>query len=201
MKQDFTVKEIAEKLKVSKPTIQRCIKELSIKPTRIVSNKFRYYALDDVKTLINHISCEEIDFAELFGTPQNTPQNTAKSTETPQSSPQSTETPTDTPPQTANINKKDGENEAINVMLAMLQEEIKKKDLELAKKDERIEKLESRLQEAHLEILNFGKNAQYITAVDKTNQYLTNKEVNDVVDNEAIEPKKSKKSWFFKLFK
>lgn len=187
---NYTVKEIAELLEVSKPTVQRAINKLSIEASLVEKNKYRYYDYEHVRVIIEAIK-PDFDFA-VIETPQQSTETPKTCIETPL---QSVETPQQEAPQTDSRN----DLETINKMLEMLQKELDKKNEELAKKDEKIDNLENKLHEAYLQIADFGQKAQYITAVDKTNQYLENKSVDENVIKPE-EPETKKKSFLKKLF-
>ena len=55
----YTVKDIAELLQVSKPTIQKAINDLQIEPDRIEKNKYRLYSEADAAAIIH---CVRPDF-------------------------------------------------------------------------------------------------------------------------------------------
>lgn len=62
---EYSVKQIAELLDVSKPTIQKKVVELDLKPVRIDStNRCRYYAEDDTRRVISKIK-PNYDFSRL----------------------------------------------------------------------------------------------------------------------------------------
>lgn len=189
---NYTVKEIAELLEVSKPTVQRAINKLSIEVSVVEKNKYRYYAFEDVKAIIEAIR-PDFDFA-VFDTPHQSCETPQERVETPQQNTAKPQHHTDTP-----MHETRNDIETINKMLEMLQSELERKNEELAKKDEKIDSLENKLHEAYLQIADFGQKAQYITAVDKTNQYLENKTVDENVINPE-EPEIKKKGFFKKLF-
>lgn len=185
---EYTVKEIAELLEVSKPTVQRAINKLSIEASSVIKNKYRCYAFEDVRAIIEAIR-PDFDFA-VFETPHHNTETPKECVETPQNCCETPKECSGTPQQTAT-----NEIETINKMLEMLQKELEMKNNELAKKDEKIDALENKLHEAYNQIADFGMKAQYITAVDKTNQYLTNTSGENKTEEE---PKK--KGLFSKLF-
>ena len=61
---EFTVKQIAELLSVSKPTVQKAIKELAIEPERAQNNNRRYYSYADTVAIIKAVN-PSYDFSLL----------------------------------------------------------------------------------------------------------------------------------------
>ena len=206
MNKEYTVKEIAELLEVSKPTVQRAINKLSIEASNTVKNKYRLYCFEDVRAIIEAIR-PDFDFA-VFETPNQCFETLRNSGETPQQVSETPQQNTETLNQNTATPKQENsgsDTEALSIMLEMLKKEIEKKDKELEKKDQKIEALENKLHDAYGQIADFGKKAQYITAVDKTNQYLANKSGEEnIAENgnldKVIEEEPKKKSFFAKLF-
>ena len=186
MKNKYTVKELSELLKVSKPTVQRAIKELKIEPVEIVKNKFRYYSQQDAENIVKAVIGEDdLNFSQFFATSENTetPQNVSQNTE---NEPQNVSQSGRTHRNTENISN---DNEAIKTMLSMLQKEIEKKD-------QMINDLQNRLDNAYIKIADMADKAQYIAAADKTVLLMDKKQQmdddssfdKDVVENEHKEP-------------
>ena len=61
---EFTVKEIADLLEVSKPTVQKAITEASIDPVRIEKNKYRMYSYADTVAIIKAVK-SDFDFSVI----------------------------------------------------------------------------------------------------------------------------------------
>ena len=194
---DYTVKEIAELLEVSKPTVQKVVNDLSLEPVRIEKNKYRFYNYADTVAIIRVIK-PDFEFEKLqnvFEKLQNEtakqPNETEKSqnetakqpidTEKPQidteKQPIDTEKPqidTEKQPNTA----KSEELELMKSMLSLIKEQLKEKDNQLAIKDKQIQDLNDRLAEA----MELTRGQQYITAADKTAQLMEKSEAEEVVD-------------------
>ena len=154
----YTVKEIAELLGVSKPTVQRAINAAAIDADKEDNKHSRFYSYEkavqiisaintgfDVSVLAKQTATQE----ENCETPQQTPPNDAKQTATP------TQT---------------SEFELVKVMLTTIQEQLAAKDRQIAAyeeqlaiKDRQIEDYSARLAEA----MQLTKGQQFISAADK----------------------------------
>lgn len=167
---EFTVKQIAELLGVSKPTVQKVIKELSIKPERAQNNNRRYYSYADTVAIIKAVN-PNYDFSLLseFGAkpqsetakPQTEPPKTENQTAKPQTEPPNQDEKTAKPPNSEEI-------DLLKSMLGVIQEQLKEKDKQLAIKDKQIQDLSDRLAEA----MQLTRGQQYIAAADKTTELL-----------------------------
>lgn len=161
----YTVKDIAELLQVSKPTIQKAINDLQIEPDRIEKNKYRLYSAADAAAIIHSVR-PDFDLSVLRkGTeklendrqePQNEPQTPPSDTEKPQT-------------QTAKP-QEDSQAELYKSVFAALQEQLAIKDrqiaayeAQIAAKDKQIEDYSQRLKEA----MQLTHGQQLITAADK----------------------------------
>lgn len=205
----YTVKEIAELLEVSKPTVQKIINENFIEADKIEKNKFRYYSYDKVVFIIGKIK-PEFDLSIL-----------SKSTEKPL---KSTEKPQITPQDFSETTDKPQKEETLERMLSIIEQQLEEKNKLLAQKDREIENLQEKhekeraslqkatadlqdkLAAAYSQISEMAQRAQYITAADKTAQIMDKqKEENPAASSdvsiESGEPKAQKKGFFTKLFK
>ena len=201
---DFTVKDLAELLGVSKPTIQRAINAAAIEADR-EDGQTRYYSFDTAAAISAKVK-PEFDFLGVVGgsdvpphdaTQTETPQNDAKHTAT---TPPNDATQTATPPQADSM-------EFMRAMLSTIQEQLAAKDRQIAAyeaqiavKDEQIRDYSERLKEAML----LTKGQQYIAAADKTAGLLeaaANQEEEVIVAaaagnaEEPVEPAKKKGFW------
>lgn len=160
---EFTVKQIAELLSVSKPTVQKAIKKLAIEPERAQNNNRRYYSYADTVAIIKAVN-PSYDFSLLseFGAkPQTEPPKTENQTAKPQTEPPNQDEKTAKPPSGAEV-------ELLKSMLGVIQEQLKEKDKQLAIKDKQIQDLSDRLAEA----MQLTRGQQYIAAADKTTELL-----------------------------
>ena len=154
----YTVKEIADLLQVSKPTVQRAINAVGIEADKEDNKHSRFYSVEKVRQIILSINADfdvaslakQTDTSETFGeTPPQTPQNDA--------------TQSETPPQTGDL-------ELVKVMLTTLQGQLAAKDKQIAAleeqlvvKDRQINDYSARLAEA----MELTKGQQYISAAEK----------------------------------
>ena len=155
MIKEFTTKQLAELLEVSKPTVQKIIKELNITPERTDNRNRGFYSYEDSVSVIKRIKPnfdlslvgeKPPNFAENTENPQNKPPNFAESTAKPQNE----------------------ELELLRNMISIIQNQLEEKDKQLAVKDKQIADLSDRLAEA----LQLTKGQQYIAAADKTKDLL-----------------------------
>lgn len=203
---EYTVKQIAELLKVSKPTVQKTINALSIAPAKRENNNRAYYSQEDTVTIIKSIDhgfdvsvLQEPDDEPPSETAK--PQNYAEITEKPPSEAQNNEG------ETAKTEKPPSEEiELLRNMLGVIQEQLKEKDKQLAVKDKQIQDLSDRLAEA----MQLTRGQQYIAAADKTTELLEAEKQEEAAAPAPINPKESdeeieeqplkKKSFWQRLF-
>ena len=154
----YTVKEIADLLQVSKPTVQRAINAAGIEADKEDNKHSRFYSVEKARQIILSINADfdvaslakQTDTSETFGeTPQQTPQNDATQSETPQQT---------------------GDLELVKAMLTTLQGQLAAKDKQIAAleeqlvvKDRQINDYSARLAEA----MELTKGQQYISAAEK----------------------------------
>ena len=180
---DYTVKEIAELLEVSKPTVQKVVNDLSLEPVRIEKNKYRFYNYADTVAIIRVIK-PDFEFEKLQNISEKLQNETAKQpneteksqieTAKQQIDTEKPQTDTEKQPNTA----KSEELELMKSMLSLIKEQLKEKDNQLAIKDKQIQDLNDRLAEA----MELTRGQQYITAADKTAQLMEKTEAEEVVD-------------------
>ena len=187
---EFTVKDLAELLGVSKPTIQRAINAAAIEADR-EDGQTRYYSHAAAAAISAKVK-PDFDFSACVG-----------DSETPPNVPPQTETP----PQADSM-------EFMRAMLTTIQEQLAAKDkqiaayeAQIAMKDKQIEDYSARLAEA----MELTRGQQYIAAADKTAGLLeaaANQENEEVIiaaaatgtgEEETVAPAKKKGFWS-KLF-
>ena len=176
---EFTVKDLAEILGVSKPTIQRAINAAAIEANR-EDGQTRYYSFDAAAAISAKVK-PDFDFVACVGEPTQTETPTqtddasrntadeirhesgfeAEQTET-------TATRTETPTQSESM-------EFMRAMLSTIQEQLAAKDkqiaayeAQIAMKDKQIEDYSARLAEA----MELTRGQQYIAAADKAAELL-----------------------------
>ena len=180
---DYTVKEIAELLEVSKPTVQKVVNDLSLEPVRIEKNKYRFYNYADTVAIIRVIK-PDFEFEKLQNVFEKLQNETAKQpNETEKSQNETAKQPIDTEKPQIDTEKqpntaKSEELELMKSMLSLIKEQLKEKDNQLAIKDKQIQDLNDRLAEA----MELTRGQQYITAADKTAQLMEKSEAEEVVD-------------------
>lgn len=197
---DYTVKQIADLLKVSKTTVQKYIKAAAIKYDYVEYNK-QFYSYEKAKGIIKGIR-ENFDFSALDTENQvensttKTENQTENSTTKAENSQEKTENST-----TKTENSTTGQ-DTTSRMLDMLQKEIEKKDQE-------IKDLREKLDKAYDRIADMADKAQYITAADKTALIMDKKQQQEAEptaarsEQEGVEQPqqpKEKKGFFKRLF-
>lgn len=193
----FTVKQIADLLGVSKPTVQKVINENFIEADKIEKNKFRYYSYDKT-TFVIRILNPDFDFSTLPKNTENPPQNIEKPQNIPQES-------------LENITKPQSD-EAMDRLLSMIEQQLNEKNKLLAQKEKELQELreqsereradlQDKLALAYTQISEMAQKAQYITAADKTALIMDKSSPatprNEDIENESIP---EKKSFFSRLF-
>lgn len=151
MEKLYTVKEIADLLSVSKPTIQRYINTAAIEPDK-EENQCRYYNFDKAVKIIKAVNAE-FDISRIAAD-HEAPQNDA-----PQAA---------TPPQNAEI-------DILKSVIATIQEQLVIKDKQIANMDRQIAAYEDQITDYSKrlkEALELTKGQQYIAAADKTAQIM-----------------------------
>lgn len=161
MKKLYTVKEIADLLSVSKPTIQRYINTAAIEPDK-EENQCRYYNFDKAVKIIKAVNAE-FDISRIAAD-HEAPQNDAPQTATPPQNAQNAATP----PQNAEI-------DILKSVIATIQEQLVIKDKQIANMDRQIAAYEDQITDYSKrlkEALELTKGQQYIAAADKTAQIM-----------------------------
>lgn len=202
---EYTVRDIAELLGVSKPTVQRAIKAANIKADRIDGQKRYYY--HDTAIAISAKVKPAFDFAVCSGLPQNEPeqtetplQNAATDRNTSKNEPEQNETEpehTETPPQNDTL-------ELMRAMLNTIQEQLTAKDKQIAAyeaqiayQNEQIKDYSERLKEA----MELTKGQQYIVAADKTTELLTASQEQETCSINTSTTADTKNHFWKRLFK
>lgn len=161
MEKLYTVKEIADLLSVSKPTIQRYINTAAIEPDK-EENQCRYYNFDKAVKIIKAVNAE-FDISRIAAD-HEAPQNDAPQAATPPQNAQNAATP----PQNAEI-------DILKSVIATIQEQLVIKDKQIANMDRQIAAYEDQITDYSKrlkEALELTKGQQYIAAADKTAQIM-----------------------------
>ena len=212
MEKLYTVKEIADLLSVSKPTIQRYINTAAIEPDK-EENQCRYYNFDKAVKIIKAVNAE-FDIARIAAD-HEAPQNDAPQTATPpQNAPQTATEPQNDAPQTATP-PQNAEIEILKSVIATIQEQLVIKDKQIANMDRQIAAYEDQITDYSKrlkEALELTKGQQYIAAADKTAQIMDKESagkenINTAAADETItaaadqkEVQTEKKSFWKRLF-
>ena len=212
MEKLYTVKEIADLLSVSKPTIQRYINTAAIEPDK-EENQCRYYNFDKAIKIIKAVNAE-FDISRIAAD-HEAPQNDAPQTATPpQNAPQAATAPQNDAPQTATP-PQNAEIEILKSVIATIQEQLVIKDKQIANMDRQIAAYEDQITDYSKrlkEALDLTKGQQYIAAADKTAQIMDKESagkenINTTVADETItaaadleEKQKEKKSFWKRIF-
>ena len=202
---DYTVKDLANLLGVSKTAIQKHIKSKSVQYDYIERNK-QFYSYSKAKDIIKSIR-PNFDFSklEVENHTENSTTQTDNQVEISEAKTENSATETKNSTTDIENSKTKLDNlETITRMLDMLQKEMEKKDKELANKDQQIKDLNEKLDKAYDRIADMANKAQYITAADKTvlimdkQSQTENSEVAAEVSEDAVKP--VKKRWWQKLW-
>ena len=226
MDKEYTVKEIADLLEVSKPTVQKKLNDLKLDPSTIKGNRCRYYSYDAAIKVIKSIRADfditvlgadqESTKVQNFGakTQNESAKIGAKSQEVGAKMQNESAKTQNFGAKSQNESAKtqsDFEKDQIEVLkdlVNVIQEQLKEKDKQLEVKDRQIQDLNNRLAEA----MALTKGQQYIAAADKTTDLIEaqSKQMDPKEDPEAerqpepLQPKKQvnkpKKKGFFKRF-
>lgn len=173
---DFTVKDLAELLGVSKPTIQRAINAAAIEASR-EDKQTRYYSLDAAAAITAKVK-PDFDFWACVGRSETPPHDAAQTETPPQNAATLSENAendaaqTETEPKQAETPPQAAESlEFMKAMLTTIQEQLAAKDKQIAAyeaqiafQNEQIKDYSDRLREA----MELTKGQQYIAAADKT---------------------------------
>lgn len=148
---EFTIKQIADELNITKPTVRKYLRQLKIEPIRKEVNRLLYSgeAANSIAAAVGSSFLFELENSE-----NSEVENLKNPFE-------KAEKPTEKREKTEN-------NAAFDSILVMLREEIEKKDKEIAELKTQIQKKDERIDKYIEEIISMSGKAQYITAADKT---------------------------------
>lgn len=163
---DFTVKEIADILKVSKTTVQKAIKAANISYDYIERNR-QYYSMEKTRQIVLSIR-EDFDFSLLESQLANSQTETENSQTNTENQGENSQTKTENPKTETANSPTDSREEiaALNRLIDLVQQQLAEKDRQLAVKDKQIQDLSDRLAEA----MQLTHGQQYIAAADKVMQ-------------------------------
>lgn len=162
MKKEYSVKEVASLLGVSKPTVQKVINELKKEPVRIDRGQIRVYSLDDMMDVIRVVrpGIDASEFDNCRQEVQKLPPNTAngckdewqKGTNDHQNLQNYRQEAQKLPPNT----EKDVQNtaNALEMVLEALREELEAKNRQIAEKDKQLSEKDKQISEKDKQIEN-----------------------------------------------
>lgn len=139
IKNEWTIKEVAEECNISKTSVNRAIKELNIK-TELTGNK-KIVKLNDVKRIVlkccgRVLNCSETETeqntAEQIETNQGSSATNQTKTEQTETATEQTETANIQPDKTAFFDNSDFKLNENENLISFLMEQIKEKDLQIA---------------------------------------------------------------------
>ena len=179
----YTMKDIADTLKVSKTTVRKAIKAAAIDYDKVESNKY-FYSIDKTKQIIKNINS---DF-DLRGLQSDL--------ETENSETKFANSQTETAILTANSQTETENSKTIEVALNILEKQLNEKDNTIKDLQEKLAAAYTQIGEQSKTIADLAAKAQYITAADKTAQLLDKQENNQEETKQDIKEVKEKKKWF-----
>ena len=164
----YTMKDIADTLKVSKTTVRKTIKAAAIDYDKVESNKY-FYSIDKTKQIIKNINS---DF-DLRGLQSDLETENSKT-------------------KFANSQTETENSKTIEVALNILEKQLNEKDNTIKDLQEKLAAAYTQIGEQSKTIADLAAKAQYITAADKTAQLLDKQENNQ---EEVKEKKKWFEFW------
>lgn len=193
----YTMKDIADTLKVSKTTVRKAIKAAAIDYDKVESNKY-FYSIDKTKQIIKNIN-SDFDLRGLQSDLEtensetkfaNSQTETAILTENSQTETENSET------KFANSQTETENSKTIEVALNILEKQLNEKDNTIKDLQEKLAAAYTQIGEQSKTIADLAAKAQYITAADKTAQLLNKQENNQEETKQHIKEVKEKKKWF-----
>ena len=193
----YTMKDIADTLKVSKTTVRKAIKAAAIDYDKVESNKY-FYSIEKTKQIIKNINNDfdlrglqsdletensETKFANSQTKTANSQTETAILTANSQTKTANSQT------KFANSQTETENSKTIEVALNILEKQLNEKDNTIKDLQEKLAAAYTQIGEQSKTIADLAAKAQYITAADKTTQLLDKQENNQ-------EEVKEKKKWF-----
>ena len=193
----YTMKDIADTLKVSKTTVRKAIKAAAIDYDKVESNKY-FYSIDKTKQIIKNIN-SDFDLRGLQSDLEtensetkfaNSQTETAILTENSKTETENSET------KFANSQTETENSKTIEVALNILEKQLNEKDNTIKDLQEKLAAAYTQIGEQSKTIADLAAKAQYITAADKTAQLLDKQENNQEETKQDIKEVKEKKKWF-----
>jgi len=182
----YTMKDIADTLKVSKTTVRKAIKAAAIDYDKVESNKY-FYSIDKTKQIIKNIN-SDFDLRGLQSDLET--ENSETKFANSQTETENSET------KFANSQTETENSETIEVALNILEKQLNEKDNTIKDLQEKLAAAYTQIGEQSKTIADLAAKAQYITAADKTAQLLDKQENNQEETKQDIKEVKEKKKWF-----
>lgn len=193
----YTMKDIADILKVSKTTVRKAIKAAAIDYDKVESNKY-FYSIDKTKQIIKNIN-SDFDLRGLQSDleTENSETKFANSqTETEILTANSQTEIENSKTEFANSQTETENSKTIEVALNILEKQLNEKDNTIKDLQEKLAAAYTQIGEQSKTIADLAAKAQYITAADKTAQLLDKQENNQEETKQDIKEVKEKKKWF-----
>ena len=193
----YTMKDIADILKVSKTTVRKAIKAAAIDYDKVESNKY-FYSIDKTKQIIKNIN-SDFDLRGLQSDleTENSETKFANSqTETEILTANSQTETENSKTEFANSQTETENSKTIEVALNILEKQLNEKDNTIKDLQEKLAAAYTQIGEQSKTIADLAAKAQYITAADKTAQLLDKQENNQEETKQDIKEVKEKKKWF-----
>lgn len=193
----YTMKDIADILKVSKTTVRKAIKAAAIDYDKVESNKY-FYSIDKTKQIIKNIN-SDFDLRGLQSDleTENSQTKFANSqTETEILTANSQTEIENSKTEFANSQTETENSKTIEVALNILEKQLNEKDNTIKDLQEKLAAAYTQIGEQSKTIADLAAKAQYITAADKTAQLLDKQENNQEETKQDIKEVKEKKKWF-----
>lgn len=179
----YTMKDIADTLKVSKTTVRKTIKAAAIDYDKVESNKY-FYSIDKTKQIIKNIN-SDFDLRGL----QSDLETENSQTKFANSQTETAILTANSQTKTENSQTETANSKTIEVALNILEKQLNEKDNTIKDLQEKLAAAYTQIGEQSKTIADLAAKAQYITAADKTAQLLNKQENNQ-------EEVKEKKKWF-----
>lgn len=186
----YTMKDIADILKVSKTTVRKAIKAAAIDYDKVESNKY-FYSIDKTKQIIKNIN-SDFDLRGL----QSDLETENSETKFANSQTETEILTANSQTETENSQTETENSKTIEVALNILEKQLNEKDNTIKDLQEKLAAAYTQIGEQSKTIADLAAKAQYITAADKTAQLLDKQENNQEETKQDIKEVKEKKKWF-----
>lgn len=203
---EYTVKEIADIIEVSKPTVQRAINSAAVEADTVDKQQRRFYSEDKAREIIISIK-PNFDFSTCDIPPQSatdtdTNRNTEKQADTKADTESNTAPQSETDRNTAPQNENSS---TIDKALDILEKQLEDKDKTIKDLQDKLAAAYDKIADQSNTIADLAQKAQYITAADKTALIMDKQqkaaEEAEIVEDTVEAKEENKKGFFSRLFK